>query len=36
MWSSKDESGHEMSNGIYLIRIEGKDVNVVRKVMNSQ
>ena len=32
-WDGKDESGHDMSNGIYLIRIVSKDVNVIRKVM---
>ena len=32
-WDGKDESGHDMSNGIYLIRVESKDVNVIRKVM---
>ncbi|MDP8313511.1 MAG: hypothetical protein RAP70_00350 [Candidatus Celaenobacter antarcticus] len=33
IWDGKDEAGHDMSNGIYLIRIESKDVNVIRKVM---
>ena len=32
-WDGRDKSGYDMSNGIYLIRIEGKDVNVIRKVM---
>ena len=32
-WDGKDESGHDMSNGIYLIRIESKDVNVIRNAI---
>jgi len=32
-WDGKDESGHDLSNGIYLVRIESKNVNVIRKVM---
>ena len=32
-WDGKDEAGHDMSNGIYLISVESKDVNVIRKVM---
>jgi len=32
-WDGKDETGRDMSNGIYLIRVESKDVNVIKKVM---
>jgi len=32
-WDGKDEAGHDLSNGIYLIRVESKNVNITRKVM---
>ena len=32
-WDGKDESGHDMSNGIYLIRVESENANVIKKVM---
>ena len=32
-WDGTDEAGHEVSNGIYLIRVESKNDNIIRRVM---
>ena len=33
IWDGRDKNGNIVSNGLYLIKIEGKDVNVIRKVL---
>ncbi len=33
VWDGKDELGHDLSNGIYLIMVKSENVNIVKRVM---
>ena len=33
IWDGRDENDNVLSNGLYLIKVEGKDVNVIKKVL---
>ena len=36
IWDGRDKNGNIVSNGVYLIRIESKDVNFIKRVLKLQ